>query len=569
MRSIFKRDLIKNCRAGYLALRRVKRRGPFWGDPKSPLSSPPPRHSYPDKVLAGSEMLFTPLIATPARHPISKLIYLGNRASELRFERRLGGTGNSGGYENRQRRETSGCFGALPKTTHVLSNPNERKRLLKRSSESGIALLLVMSAIMILTMIGVEFAYNAQIEYQMAVRQRERLQAFYLANSGYNLTRLQLKIGNATQGQVQQATTQANIDLPVDLSAPLCQQFPIKTSLFRLLMMGESGEAPPPSNEEGAEATSETAENMFAAFPMQGLEEFLQFEGDFDSECADEASKIDLNFFYTQDPSKRVEGQDNAYDQYKKFLIGVLNQPTYKELFEKTNVKVLDVVRNIADWIDGNEVINEFGGSEGGGEDSVYRGGVSGQMAAKNGKLSLPGDIYLVEGVTDLWWIPLSELFTIYGTTSQDAKPQINVCRAPNEVVRALILRYTETRTDLPPVKPEDEEILGQLVQTVKGGCTGAVPDKNKIAQDLDAKLLEILKASPTTTTGQPTGGQAGYGTTASRFADWIATQSRFFSLNIKGAVGDTVVTIKSVIDMGQAGGSDTSKWKTVYYKVQ
>ena len=117
----------------------------------------------------------------------------------------------------------------------------------------------------------------------------------------------------------------------------------------------------------------------------------------------------------------------------------------------------------------------------------------------------------------------------------------------------------------MPPLKTQDVEILDQLVEAVKGGCTGAIPDKNKIAQDLDAKLLEVLKASPAA--GQTPSG--GYSAAGGGFADWIATQSRFFRLNLIGQVRDTMVKLTTVIDLGQGGGSDTSKWKTVYWKVE
>ena len=437
-------------------------------------------------------------------------------------------------------------------------------------NNSGIALMLVISAIVMLTMIAVEFAYNAQIEYRMAVRQKERLQAYYLANSAYNLTRLELKMGNQVQSQVAGAISQAGVDVGIDLSSPLCQQFPIKTSLFRLLMTGETGSEAPPAEAKEEEAPEpkpgEEVAAMMGGMSLSGLEEFLQFDGDFDSECVDESSKVDLNFIYSQNPQQPAAGgQENGYDQYKRFIMGILGGAENEKLLKEADVKGVEVVRNIADWIDPNEVINDFGGIEGGSEDIVYRNNAPGQIDAKNGKLSFPEDIFLVEGIEDIWWHSVSDLFTVYGITSPQGKPQINVCRAPNEVVKVLILRYTETRTDLPPLKTQDAEILDQLVEAVQGGCTGAVPDKNKIAQDLDAKLLEVLKASPAA--GQTPSG--GYSAAGGGFADWIATQSRFFRLNLIGQVRDTMVKLTTVIDLGQGGGSDTSKWKTVYWKIE
>lgn len=432
------------------------------------------------------------------------------------------------------------------------------------TSQSGIALLLVIGAIVVLTMLTVEFAYNSQVEYHLAVRQKQRLQATYLAQSAYQLTLLELKMGNAVQSQVAQATQQMNLELPVDLSAPLCEQFPIKTGLFRMLMTGGPGEKK--GEEETAEAAPAEEAMALSGFGLSGLEEFLQFEGDFEAECVDDSSRIDLNFFYNQNPTAPApEGQDNLYDAYKKFLIQFLSQPQFQELFRDSEVSVAEIVRNIADYVDPDDAINELGRGQGGAEESIYRDVPVGDISAKNGKFSTPDEIFRVAGIRDEWWIPLSEYFTIYGMSDRMGHPQINVCRAPEAVVSALILRYLELRKDLPPLPANDPTGMKQLVGAVQEGCTGAKPDKNKIAQDLDAKLMEWLRLTPP---GTETAREGGYAPTGSAFADWIATESRFYRLKLLGQVQDTVVKIDAVIDLGEGGGADPQRWKVMYWKV-
>lgn len=438
-------------------------------------------------------------------------------------------------------------------------------------NQSGIALLLVISAIVLLTMLSVEFAYNSQVEYHLALRQKERLQAYYLAQSAFQMTLMELKMGNQVQSQIAQATQNANIELPVDLSAPLCEQFPIKTGLFRMAMSAEGGgpEEETKTEEESAEETPPEGMSL-TGFPLSGLEEFLKFDGDFEAECSDEGSKIDWNYFYTQNPETKVgEGQDNPYDAYKKFIIQFLSQPQFQELFEGREIKIPEVVRNIADWIDPNDAINELGGGQGGAEEGIYRGESASTWKVKNGKLSTLGEIYQIEGVHDDWWRPVSQYFTIYGMTDERGNPQINVCRAPDEVVQGLVLRYLETRKDLPPLPSDSSAMMEQLVSTVKEGCTGAKPDKVKIAQDLDNKLVELLRATPMTETPPEQAGTSGYAPAPSAFADWIATGSRFYRLNSTGQIKDTVVKIHAIMDLGEQGGSDTRQWKLVYWKVE
>lgn len=451
-------------------------------------------------------------------------------------------------------------------------------------NESGIALLLVISSLVVITMLTVEFAYNAEIEYQMALRNRQRTQAYFLAMSAYQLTLLELKMQGPIQSQIQKATQalgEAGIELPIDSSAPLCQQFPMKTALFRLAQAG--------GGLTKKEGESSEAENPLAGFALSGLEEFLQFTGDFEGECVDESSKINLNYFYGMDPAKQMLSGDNPYDDLKKIIMKVLDNPDHRKKIEESDLTPHDVVQNIADWIDENESVNNFGGSEGGGEDSRYRGGLPGQMTSKNGKLSTPQDIFRVAGVMDAWWIPVSESFTIYGSSSEGGKMQINVCQAPDSVVKALILRYVESRKEIPPLRPEDSEVVDQLVSAVQEGCGGEV-DKNEIAKALEDALFTLLKVPPQLT-GAAAGEEAkgkeekeekeegetgeaekksgsGDGAAQSPFAEWITTESRFFSLKLTGQVKETVVKIDAVIDLGEKGGSDTARWKLLYWKI-
>jgi general secretion pathway protein K len=56
-----------------------------------------------------------------------------------------------------------------------------------RPRESGVALLVVLLAISLLTIVVVEFTYSAQVETHLALGGRNSLQAYYLARSGVNV----------------------------------------------------------------------------------------------------------------------------------------------------------------------------------------------------------------------------------------------------------------------------------------------------------------------------------------------------------------------------------------------
>lgn len=437
-------------------------------------------------------------------------------------------------------------------------------------------MLLVMSAIMVLTMVAVEFAYNANIHFRLAVKQKERLQAYYLARSGFEFLRLQMKVGAEVQEQIAGLLSRANIDLPFDINQPLCRIFPLNTGLFRAFMDIQK------SGGEGA-----LPEEMLQGLQLSGVEEFMQFTGDFETECVDESGKLDLNFFLAADAREQSLGGENAYDSHKKLLVQTLTQESYKNLFERLDESPEEIIRNIADWVDTNNAVNHYGGSEGGGEEGAYAG-LDTDFAAKNGKFTTPGEVYRVAGVYDSWWNPLSENFTIYGTKSREGVAQVNVCRARNEVIQGLVLRYLETRPELAGrIDRESAEVLSALTESVKAGCVGAKPDPNKIASDLDAAIDNLAQGTggeakppeptpPESPEGEEGGeGGGGVGTTVgSRFARWITTESHVFKLKMTGTVGnpnrtserETSVQIESVIDF--SGGKDPSKWKTLYWKI-
>ncbi len=59
--------------------------------------------------------------------------------------------------------------------------------------ERGVAMLIAVVAIAVLTAVATEFAYNSRVELQLATNQRDEIRAYYLARSGIGLSRLLLR----------------------------------------------------------------------------------------------------------------------------------------------------------------------------------------------------------------------------------------------------------------------------------------------------------------------------------------------------------------------------------------
>jgi type II secretory pathway component PulK len=429
------------------------------------------------------------------------------------------------------------------------------KRMLKNSR--GVALMLVLSAISVLTAMGIEFAYNTSIYYNLAHNELDRLQAYYMAMSAYNFMQLELKFDRVFKQTIQSQNLGQYLGSNAQL--PLCQQFPLSTGLIRAvftgggveaLMGGDTGEEAP----EGE--VPEEIQDMQKDVSMsqeQGAADFLQFEGDFDGECIDEGTKIDLNGFAGLAQTAAEAGGLNPYDQYKQFLFRFMSQPRFRLLFESADVRVTDVVNNIGDWIDDNRELNDFDGRTGGAEVSIYQR-IEAPYEVRNGKLVTLLEAYLIEGVVDEWFQPMMDFFTIYG----DGK--VNVCTTSDEVLEGLVRRYVDDTPDLPPLRLEDPEEMQRLTDAIAEACAqGGTGDqlKQNINTALAAAIGSIAGAQEPGAT--PAGGATG------GFADYVSTDSRYFSLKLAGQVGDITVRIKAVLDVKE---TDPTKWRLLYWRV-
>lgn len=427
------------------------------------------------------------------------------------------------------------------------------------NSQRGVALMLVLAAITVLTVMSVEFAYNTTVNYHLATGERDRLKAYYLAKSAYNFMLLEMKFDRVFRRIVAQQNLGEYLGASAQL--PLCQQFPLSTGLIRAVFTGDLAAALGGAGAEGGEGpgeeiTEEAIEDMqrdVSISQEKTAGEFLQFEGDFDGECVDEATKIDLNGFDGLQITPVAEGSVSPFDQYKQFLYRFLSRPQFDLLFEKADINISDIINNIGDWIDTNADINELGGRSGGDEGSVYSRLDVGYRV-RNGKLITLLEAYLIGGVADEWFAPLVDNFTIYG----DGK--INVCTTGEAVLESLINRYVDSTPGLPPLRLEDPDEMGRLTSAVREACaSGAIGDSlnQQVTQALDSAIGALSGEEPFPQ-GQRQGQRAG-------FASYITATSRFFSLVLTGQVHDAMVRIKAVVDIGEP---DPKKWKLLYWRV-
>lgn len=416
-------------------------------------------------------------------------------------------------------------------------------RLLK--NDRGVALILVLGSLLVLTTLIVELAFNSRTSQDMAASSRDRLQAYYLARSAFNLVRLQ--IFTEKQLRSQFASVMKNMKGSGISSEPLCSQLPMSTGLLKGLASGallgslqgsENGEG---KTEETGEKTAPENKETEDLDLSDASESFLSFEGDFEGQCLVEENKINLNAFRVsleqflkQSESREPIPED---DTQKKLLFSLLSQDTFEADFHGKPDKIRNMVNALADWVDRNDRVDEAPGVTGGDENAEFKKTV--EYKVKNAKFSSIGEIMLVPGMTDDLYEKLKKEVTIYG------EDKINFCQASDTLIKAFVSEIAAAQGVAFAINPKDEDTWAKVLKAVKATCQQAMPS----VQEVTATLSAVLGFPPGAT-----------------LTNRITDQNRFYRIESTGLVSQSRVKISGVID---AGDPNAKAWKTLYYQVE
>ncbi len=431
-----------------------------------------------------------------------------------------------------------------------------------RRTARGIALLMVLASLAILSSLVVEFAYNSNVTYNLALNQKDRVQAYYLAESALNFSKLILKFDKEARKLAGEASSKLGRTIQIQ---PLYEMIPLNSELLRGIAQMEGGAASEGGEgEEGGEAAPEGSPGAggaeaLGAFNLKGAESFLAFEGNFSSEIGEEDAKLNVNAFFNLSPAQK------SYERLKSTLYHLLLTDEFKGLFEDKFRGAKDLAQNIADYIDKDDAQNEPGGQERG------REGVGGglQVQMKNAKLLSMEELMMVPGMTEDIFQKLKPYLTVYG-----ADEKIFVCRAKDPLVRSLILAYTENNTRMEPVRDDNAELLTKATDAVLNSC----PDTQAMANNLDQALGVVQPENtpnpassaraggPTSTlTGATSGGGAGLGQ-SDKFSDMVKNENKIFSIIGIGTVGETEVKLKTILD---TTNPNPNRWTMMYWRVE
>lgn len=442
------------------------------------------------------------------------------------------------------------------------------------SGKDGIAIILVLSAVSLMTLAIVDFMADSRIEYKVAVRNKERLQAYYLARSALSFSEIILKYQKEFESQL--ANVPKGGEDIVKKIKPLYRMIPLNSNLFRGLVEGEKEGGQEESPDKEKDKKSEDKEDKIedngldagkglsestSFLAEETAKEFLDFDGDFSSEISEEQIKLNINSVYGLE-KEGVGGK--TYNRIKRTLFSILSQPKFKELFKDQNQGAENLTHAIADWIDQDDTIDEFDENKRGSESGLYGGA---DYKVKNGKMLTLSELRLVAGMNDEIYKKIAGYLTIYGTGNQQATDGVNVCLSEkDDFLKSLIYEYThfagcETR----PIEFKDKEKMDEVVNAILTAC----PNPTEMASALYNTLgISAVTASPTPVVpGAPsTGGSIAGSGCQYPFDKLLTKDNRVFSIKATGTVGDTEVTINSVLNIDP---QKTSDWKYYYYRIE
>lgn len=278
----------------------------------------------------------------------------------------------------------------------------------------GIALMLALITIAILSAAVVEFAYATRVNINMSVNSADKLRSHYLARSSVNLSRLLLSFQYALQNESQQAGRgQDSNDMAQLISRAMRRSnFQLYQYIDLLMQPFSSGKLQSPVG--GVNLTE------------WGVQGFGEVVGDFNVQIVPEEGKVDLNQFAVMDVNEKDIQQ----------LCAMVLDETYDPIFEQKdeNGETLSralVLGRIIDHIDLNSTAIELTSEctirgQGGDEQRPYerRGR---DLKPRNARLTHVDELYQVPGVTEAFMRAFGDQFTVYPV----GRPNLNVATTP------------------------------------------------------------------------------------------------------------------------------------------
>lgn len=415
----------------------------------------------------------------------------------------------------------------------MAARPHPRRRAQRR----GIALVMVLAAITMLTVILVEFQDESSADVSGALTDRDAVKAEYIARSGVALARLLIAAEPTIRAPI--AALLGMLRMPV-------KQIPVWQFSDRVL--GAFNDA------EGEQSFMSLANVDLSKGKNLGLD-----GGRFEMIIVDEDSKINVNIAARTEPISR--------DRLAFELLGLMAGDQYKLLFEQRDrdgqfSDRATICSAIVDWADFDEIAYgcdptgaSMASATGGTEDAFYQM-IDPPYRRKNAGYDSLEELRLVRGIGDDFWAtfvepdpenPKKRTLSVWGQGT------ININTANPQTLLALVCANTSPQQPagvcFDPLQMQKFLMVFNMVQGFTMGLPLFGSPKDFIAMmkggGMFGPLLTTLGVQPVQFLSE------------TRAMDMMSTESKVFSIYSDGVVRgfkrETRMRIHAVVDFRDA----------------
>lgn len=385
----------------------------------------------------------------------------------------------------------------------------KRAQRLLRWNNKGVALILVLTSIAILSAFSAEFSYKARVDVHMATNLEREIQAYFHARSAVEIASLVINsqrfIDQAVGMFKQYVPNLANTNIEV---WPFACKFVEVFNTRNLNFMGL---------------------DVFTLHDVKGIG---VDKGGFSCEIEPEDAKINVNQIHSVSEKRALFVK--LYSLFKNFEhSGIFGE----EVDER---EMVEIILNIMDWVDPDDaktdidMNGQFVEAGGAGENADYS---KYDYKVKNSKFDTVEEIRLVHGITDDLFCNLSKFLTVYNTE------KINVNEADIELIKALVCQNLSTDplevcgVRVGPLPPPIDIAAGflQMCRNIKKALYSptfvSTDDFINFFHRLPEPLNSIIKLNPST------------------ISQLVGVRSRVLKIKAKGFVAGSEREIKAVID--------------------
>jgi general secretion pathway protein K len=405
-----------------------------------------------------------------------------------------------------------------------------------RRRERGVAMIIAVISIAILTAVAVDFRYNAHVDLRTAANQRDEAQAYFLAKSSVALSRLVLSFQSALDN-MKIPGLGAIPGMPpggaVNLNIQIYKLARVDCHMLRA-MVGSSGEEPEPELPRASAGT--LPEGDVAAPPARS---FGGFTGCFDSQIDSEDTKIGVQ---VMDTATVLQVVQLLSDKRLEFLF---------ESEDRNRVKVTpqELLINFADWTDEDQVQETLDFTkvatpfvDGFSDENYGYSRYEPRYEAKNAYFDSLDELYMVHGVNDQMMAALRDRVSVY--------LPLNAVANINTDDPLLLFRAILASVDLNKLDPRlnDPLFVVQLIQQIRAARSFAF-----LGLDVPT-FLAILNNQGLVTRADA--------------KSKLTTKTTTYSIHASGTAGAITKKLTAVIRMdGQGAAAGGNMGRLVYWR--